>query len=73
MIETAACQGAGTDADIQIAFTDSTGKVAGPLRIREVDGDCFESGVLSSLKLVLSGLEIYFRLYTLEGSAIKKI
>ena len=71
MIETAACQGAGTDADIQIAFTDSTGKVAGPLRIREVDGDCFELGVF--LKLDVSFRVYHFRMYTLEGSVIKEI
>ena len=45
MIETAACYGAGSDADIQITFTDSNGTVAGPLKMLEVDGDCFELGV----------------------------
>ena len=59
MIETAACQGAGTDADIQIVFTDSTGKIAGPLRIREVDGDCFELGVFSKFSVSFESTNLF--------------
>ena len=59
-IETSTDASSGTDAKVQIAFTDDDGQVVGPLDIRENNGDTMEAGqknvILIELLQKLNGI-----------------